>query len=78
MNSNLANAIVDTSSSNVALSMKASSIDKIINDQYELWHKKLVHALLSKLRYVPSLQFVSHWVCVTDPMAKFSFHILLV
>ena len=42
---------------------------------YELWHKRLGHAPMSKLRYITSLlckNSTSQKVCITCPMAKFT------
>ena len=41
-------------------------------NSYEVWHKRLGHAPLSKLRYISSISLKAdnHRVCVTCPMSK--------
>lgn len=68
--SNQSSAVMSTKVTQQCLSVNKSSL----LDQYTLWHNRLGHAPISKLKYIECVSpytSVSEQVCLTCPMAKF-------
>jgi len=67
---NIIKSMLQTDTTFVSVAGAAGYSNKA--DLYEVWHKRLGHAPVSKLRYITSISFKNehHKVCVTCPMSK--------